>query len=263
MYRLGELHRLRGQDEDAEEAYRQAADRGHDPQPGLALLRLAQGKTDVAVAAIRRAVDECRNRAIRAKLLVAFVEITLATGDVESARSAVDELAATAAAYGTPVLAAVSNQARGAALLAAGDARGALPALRAAQQRWREFDMPYDEARVRVLIANACDALGDGETAGFEREAARRAFERLGAGPDLARWERDAKPAAGPATYGLTGRELEVLRLVATGMTNQAIANELCLAVKTVDRHVSNILSKLAVASRAAATAFAYQHGLS
>jgi DNA-binding CsgD family transcriptional regulator/tetratricopeptide (TPR) repeat protein len=263
MYRLGELHRLRGEDEDAEQAYRQAADRGHDPQPGLALLRLAQGKTDVAVAAIRRAVDECRDRAMRAKLLVAFIEITLVSGDLEAARSAVEELAATAAAYGTPVLAAVSDQARGAALLADGDARGALTALREAQQRWREFDMPYDEARVRVLIAHACDSLGDDETASFEREAARRAFERLGAGPDVARLRTDTTPAAGPTTYGLSRRELEVLRLVATGTTNQAIAKELCLAVKTVDRHVSNILTKLGVRSRAAATAFAYQHGLS
>ncbi|HSB87835.1 MAG TPA: LuxR C-terminal-related transcriptional regulator, partial [Ilumatobacteraceae bacterium] len=107
----------------------------------------------------------------------------------------------------------------------------------------------------------ACDALDDGETATFEREASRRAFERLGAGPDLARLAADATPV-GSATYGLSGRELEVLRLVATGMTNQAIAKELCLAVKTVDRHVSNILTKLGLPSRAAATAFSYQHGL-
>jgi DNA-binding NarL/FixJ family response regulator len=123
--------------------------------------------------------------------------------------------------------------------------------------------MPYDEARVRVLIAHACDSLGDDETASFEREAARRAFERLGAGPDVARLRTDITPAAGPTTHGLTRRELEVLRLVATGMTNQAIAQQLCLAVKTVDRHVSNILTKLGVRSRAAATAFAYQSGLS
>ncbi len=263
MYRLGELHRLRGEHDDAEEAFREASERAHDPQPGLALLRLAQGKNDVAVAAIRRAVDEGRDRATRAKLLAALVEIAVANGDLEAVRSAADELTEIAAAYGTPVLGAMSKQARGVALLAGRDARGALAALREAQQQWREFDMPYDEARVRVLVAQACDALGDGDTASFERDAARRTFERLGAEPDLARLRTDTASAAGPVTYGLSARELEVLRLVATGMTNQAIANELSLAVKTIERHVSNVLTKLGVTSRSAATAFAYQHGLS
>jgi len=200
---------------------------------------------------------------VRAKLLPAFVEITLANGDVAAAHRAADELTETAAFYGTPALGAMSSQARGAVLLAAGDARGALVAERDAWRAWRELDAPYEEAQVRVLIARGCRALGDEETARLELEAARRVFERLGARPDLARIATELGEEAGAATYGLTEREREVLRLVATGMTNQAIADELFLAVRTVDRHVSNILTKLGVSSRAAATAFAYKHRLS
>jgi DNA-binding NarL/FixJ family response regulator len=262
MYRMGELHRLRGEDAAAEAAYGKAAERGYDPQPGLALLRLAQRETLAAAATIRRAVDECADRPTRARLLPAFVEITIASGDHDAARLAADELAEIATVYGTPALAAVSSQARGAVLLAEDDARGALLALRAARRGWQELDAPYEEARVRVLLAIACRALGDEDTATLELGACRRIFERLGAGPDLARLGTGT--ASGDAAiHGLTTRELEVLHLLATGMTNQAIADELFLSVKTVDRHVSNILTKLGVSSRAAATAYAYRHGLS
>jgi DNA-binding NarL/FixJ family response regulator len=261
MYRMGELHRLKGGYEAAEEAYRQAADQGYDPQPGLALLRLAQGRTDMAAAAIRRAVDECPDRATRAKLLPALVEIAVANGDRDAARSAADELTGIAAVYATPVLAALASQARGAVLLAGDDARGALVALREARRVWRELDAPYEEARARVLVARACHALADEDTARLELESSRRIFERLGAEPELA--QIGTGPGGGGAIHGLTTRELEVLHLIATGMTNQAIADELFLAVKTVDRHVSNIFTKLGVSSRAAATAYAYRHGLS
>jgi len=262
MYRLGELHRMRGDAEAAEEAYRQSAEGGNDPQPGLALLRLAQGRADRAGAAIRRAVDECHDRVLRVKLLPAFVEIVLAEGDVATARRGADELGEAAAVYGTPALGAMWSQALGAVLLAGGDPRRAVATLRSAWRAWRELAAPYEEARVRVLIAQGCRALGDGETATLELEAARQAFERLGARPDLARVATELGEGAEAATHGLTARELEVLRLVATGLTNLAIADELHLAVKTVDRHVSNIFAKAGVASRAAATAFAYQHCL-
>lgn len=262
MYRLGELHRVRGDDGPAEVAYRQAAEAGFDPQPGLALLRLAQGRTAAAAAAIRRAVDECGGRATRAKLLHALVEIALADGDTESASAAADELAETASMYGTLASRAVSSQARGAVLLAEEDARGALVALRESRRAWRELDAPYEEARVRVLVAAACRVLADEETARLELDAARRTFEQLGAGTDLAQTAFGTGPGAAATFHGLTARELEVLRLVATGVTNQTIADELFLAVKTVDRHVSNIFTKLGVTSRAGATAFAYEHGL-
>jgi len=156
----------------------------------------------------------------------------------------------------------VAAHADGAVLLASGDARGAVAALRAAARAWRELDAPYEVARVRVLLGLGCRALGDEEAAAMELDAARDVFARLGAATDLTRLDRVAKPAA--RTHGLTPRELEVLRLLAAGKTNRAIAGELVLADKTVDRHVSNLFTKLGVSSRAAATAYAYayQHRL-
>ena len=147
-------------------------------------------------------------------------------------------------------LAALAAHGRGAVELARGDARAALPHLRAARAGWRDLRAPYETARAQLLIAQACSALGDDDSAAIDREAAMDVLAKLGA----AEGRRD--------THGLTERELEVLRLVAAGHTNKAIADELVLSERTVDRHVSNILAKLRVASRAAATAFAYEHGL-
>jgi DNA-binding NarL/FixJ family response regulator len=262
MYRLGELHRCRGAPAAAEDAYRQAGGWGMDPQPGLALLRLAQGRNDAAVAGIVRAVEETTERAARAKLFPALVEILLAAGDVAAARTAADELAEIGAVFGTTALIAAARQARGAVLLAEYDPRAALIALRESVRLWRDLDAPYDEARTRVLVAQACRALADADSAELELEAARRVFARLGARDDLSRVETLSATMSEQADHGLTTRELEVLRLLATGRTNRAIADELVLAVKTVDRHVSNILSKLGVPSRAAATAYAYEHDL-
>jgi DNA-binding NarL/FixJ family response regulator len=121
---------------------------------------------------------------------------------------------------------------------------------------WDEVDAPYEAARVRALMGEACRRLGDGDAATLERDAARRAFEELGAAPDAARL------APARAASPLTERELEVLRLVAGGRTNKAIAAQLVLSERTVDRHVSNIFAKLGVSSRAAATAYAYEHEL-
>jgi ATP/maltotriose-dependent transcriptional regulator MalT len=261
-YRLGELHRMRGEHEQAEAAYRQAAEWGAEPQPGLALLRLAEGATAAAQAAIQRAVAEATAPLPRAALLPAQVEIALAVGDLDRARTAADELAATADTYDTPALRAVAGHTRGAVLLAAGHARDALAALRGAWQLWRKLDAPYDAARVRVLVGLACRALGDEEAAGMELDSARRVFARLGAAPELARVDPPRPPTSTAGPRGLTARELQVLRLLAAGMTNRDIATDLVLAAKTVDRHVSNIFAKLGVSSRAAATAFAYQHQL-
>jgi DNA-binding CsgD family transcriptional regulator len=260
-YRQAEVHRVLGDFPAAEDAYQQASRWGGQPQPGLALLRLAQGRNDAAQAASRRLVAETTDRLGRAKLLPAHVEIMLAVGDLQAARDAADELAGIAERYDTLALRAVADHANGAVLLAEGDARAAVVALRGAWRRWRDLGAPYEAARVRVLVGLGCRALGDEEAAAMELDAARGVFAQLGATPDLARLatldRRD--PARG---HGLTGRELQVLRLVAAGKTNHAIATDLVLAEKTVDRHVSNIYTKLGVSSRAAATAYAYQHRL-
>jgi DNA-binding CsgD family transcriptional regulator len=262
LYRQGEIHRLRGKLAAAEEAYREASRCGCEPQPGLALLRLAEGNDDAAAAAIRRVVGETTEQLKRAGLLPAYVEIMLALGDVEEAHSACRELEAISARYGSTVLGAMSAQARGAVALAQGDARAALVALRRAWQVWQELEAPHEVARVRVLLGLACRALGDDDTTTLELEAARGVFAQLGAAPDLVRVDSLIRRAPPIDAHRLTPRELQVLRLVAAGKTNRAIAAELVLSERTVDRHVSNIFTKLGMSSRAAATAYAYEHQL-
>jgi DNA-binding CsgD family transcriptional regulator len=262
FYRQGEVHRLRGEFTAAEEAYRNASRCGWEPQPGLALLRLAQGDNDAAAGAIRRVLGETTEPLKRARLLLAYVEIMLAVGDTQEARSAWGELERISASYGSGMLGAMVAHARGAVDLAEGDARASLVTLRHAWQAWQELEAPYEAARVRVLIGLTCRALGDDESATLELAAARDVFEQLGAAPDLAGVDSLVGRAAFVDTHGLTPRELEVLRRVATGETNKAIAAELVLSERTVDRHVSNIFSKLDVSSRAAATAYAYEHQL-
>jgi DNA-binding CsgD family transcriptional regulator len=262
LYRQGEIHRLRGKLAAAEEAYREASRCGCEPQPGLALLRLAEGNDDAAAAAIRRVVGETTEQLKRAGLLPAYVEIMLALGDVEEAHSACRELEEISARYGSTVLGAMSAQARGAVALAQGDARAALVALRRAWQVWQELEAPHEVARVRVLLGLACRALGDDDTATLELEAARGVFAQLGAAPDLVRVDSLIRRAPPIDAHRLTPRELQVLRLVAAGKTNRAIAADLVLSERTVDRHVSNIFTKLGMSSRAAATAYAYEHRL-
>jgi DNA-binding CsgD family transcriptional regulator len=261
-YRQGEVHRLRGEFAAAEEAYQDASRGGWEPQPGLALMRLAQADTAVADAAIRRAVGETSEPSKRVGLLPAYVEIMLATGDVQEARSASRELGEISAAFQSSMLGAMAAHARGAVDLAAGDFRTALVALRHAQQVWQELEVPYEVARVRVLLGLACRALGDEDTAALELEAAREAFTDLGAAPDLAQVDALNRRASSINAHGLTSRELEVLRLIAAGRTNKAIAAKLVLSERTVDRHVSNIFTKLGLSSRAAATSYAYEHQL-
>jgi len=261
-YLQGDLHRLRGSFAAAEQAYREASGHGREPQPGLALLRLAQGNVAAASAAIQRALGETRDRPGRAALLPAAAEIALAAGDIEAARSACHELGEIAAEYDAALLDAAVLYARGHVHLAQGDPEAALVALRSASEEWQDLDAPYEAARARLLIARACLALGDEEAARMEREAARDAFAALGAAPDMAAIDARAWRAGSREPHGLTARELEVLRLVAAGQTNKSIAAELVLSERTVERHVSNIFAKLGVSSRAAATAFAYEHKL-
>jgi DNA-binding NarL/FixJ family response regulator len=262
FYRRAELHRLSGEFAEAEEAYRQASRCGREPQPGLALLRLAQGQVDAAQAAIRRVVDEASGFVARSRLLPAHVEIMLAAGDVEAAAAGADELAALADDLGAPLLRARATHAQGAVLVAEGDARTALTALRRAWSDWQELEAPHEAAATRALIGLACRGLGDEDGAAMELDAARWAFQELGAAPDVARIDVLLRHVGAEAAGGLTARELEALRLVAAGKTNRMIAADLFLSEKTVARHVSNIFAKLGVSTRAAATAHAYEHDL-
>jgi ATP/maltotriose-dependent transcriptional regulator MalT len=260
FYQEGELLRHRGELDAAEQAYQEANRRGHDPQPGWALLRLAQGQADSAASTSRRLVGESGEPFHRARMLRAHVDIMLAVGDMASARQAADELAEICSGVSAPMLHAVAARADGTVLLAEGDNSAALERLRRSASLWREIDAPYDLARTRELTGLALRGLGDPEGAALEFEAAAQAYERLGAVPDLARLRPVDQPSS--AGGGLTDRELEVLRLVASGRTNRAIAGELVLSEKTVARHISNIFVKLGLSSRAAATAYAYEHDL-
>jgi DNA-binding CsgD family transcriptional regulator len=261
LYQQGEIHRLCGEFVLAEQEYRAASDRGFEPQPGLALLRLVQGRIEAARAAIRRLTTATTDRVRRAALLPAHLEIMLACGQLDEARHARDELRELACAFDTEVLRAVAAQADGAIAVAEGHAHAALDPLRRAFGLWEQLGAPYEVARVRLLIGDACRALGDEEAAGLEVEAARSVFERLGARPDLARLE--AQPTrARPVSPPLTARQLHVLRLVSTGLTNKEIAREMSLSERTVDRHLTNILTRLDVRSRTAATTYAFDHKL-
>ncbi len=260
LYRQGEVHRLLGDSQAAEAAYRGVRRCGSEPQPGLALLRLAQGDVTAASAGVRRLLGETTERLGRARLLPAWVEITLADGHGEEARAGSRELERIAASYDSAAIDAKAAYARGAVELADGDAPAALVALRRAAAVWAALEAAYELARTRVLVGLACQIAEDPEAASSEHEAARAVFAELGAAPDLARLDSlIEKPGAPDELHGLTVRELQVLQLVATGETNKAIAAELVISERTVDRHVSNIFAKLAVSSRAAATARAYQ----
>jgi DNA-binding CsgD family transcriptional regulator len=260
-YQQGEVHRLRGDHAGAERAYRAAAASGHDPAPGLALLRLAEGDAAAAAALVRRMLEEHRHGPARPAVLGAGVEILLAVGDAGGARGATDELEALAVPGAPPLLHAIAALARGSVLLDGQDAGEALPHLRRACRLFGELHLPYEAARAEVRIALACRALGDAESADLALDAARATFEGLGAAPDLAALDR---LAAGPQVLPgpLTDRELEVLRLVAAGRTNREVATALTISPHTVGRHLQNIFMKLGVSSRAAATAYAYEHGL-
>jgi DNA-binding NarL/FixJ family response regulator len=211
---------------------------------------------------IRRALAENTERPNRAALLPAVVEIMLSTGEADEARAACDELEEIAASYEVGMLNASAAHARGAVLVAEGDAERALAVLRRAADGWQELDAPYETARARVLVGRACRDLGDSDAAEMELEGAREVLTALGAAPALADIDAPDAPVAAHDAHGLTARELEVLRLIAGGQTNKAIAADLVLSERTIERHVSNIFAKLGVSTRAAATAFAYEHQL-
>ncbi|MGQ0679394.1 MAG: LuxR C-terminal-related transcriptional regulator [Actinomycetota bacterium] len=233
FYRKAEIHRVRAEFAEADEAYRRCAELGHSPQPGLALLRLAQGQLKMAASAMRREVWEAAHFLRRAQLLGPFVQILLAVGDLAGATAASDELSALAEKLDAPVLRAIAGYSVGAVRLAAGDASGALPVLRAAAETWAAVPAPHEVARTRALIGAACRALGDEEGASLEFQAASQAFRRLGAPCDLT-----AADPPGAAAWGLTAREAELLSLVAKGLSNREVARELVISEKTVARHI-------------------------
>lgn len=287
FYEQGEIHRLRGDFDAAEAAYLHAQETGFPPQPGLALLRLAQGKPDQAQSMLRQAMDGA-GADYRRRMLAARVEIELAAGDARAARAATEELASLCASFNMPMLHALAEQSEAAVLFHEGDPQAALVPLRHAWSRWLSLDAPFEAARCRALLANLCAALGDQESARLEREAARAVFSELGAAPALSMLEQtrleqagleppgpvapDTRTAQLPASGNdgghaagagpLTARETEVVRLVSAGLSNRDIAAELFISEKTVARHLSNIFTKLGLTSRAAATAYAYRHGL-
>lgn len=260
-YQIGEIHRLRGDLAAAEEAYRQAHACGRNPLPGLALLRLAQGKAEAALATARAAVAaEAPDRLLCARLCAALVEIALAAGEVAVAHQACATLEATAEQYRTSGLRAAALHSRAAVLLGEGRAAEAIQAGRAASLEWQQINVPYEVARTRVLMARAHNLLGDHDTAALECDAAYATFMRLGAALDAHAVAELRRPPVRPG--GLTEREAEVLALVAAGASNRAIATALVISEKTVARHLSNIFTKLNLPSRTAAAAFAFEHGL-
>lgn len=268
FYQRAELHRLRGELEAANEMYREAGRGGFEPQPGLSLLRLAEGQRDAAAAAIRRVVNESGDRQgpggglARTKVLGPYVEIMLACNDLKGAREGAEELASVAAETDTPFLVAGAAEAMGAVLLAEGDPNAALATLREAWTAWQKLEASFESARVQALIGRACRKLGDEDTARGHLEAARTVFERLGASPALELLDHHGSKSATGATGQLTEREREVLALLASGKTNRQIGKALHISEHTVARHVSNLFNKLAVSSRTAAAAFAHKHGL-
>jgi DNA-binding CsgD family transcriptional regulator len=256
-YMIGELGRRQGQIAAAEEAYLRAHEAGRDPQPGLALLRLAQGRIDAASASIAAALGTCDGPSQRVWLLAAQIEIALHADDVDLADASAAEIDRIAAQFDSDGLRAISNQWRGAVSLADGQPVPALGTLRLAFAAWQELDVPYEVARTRALLVKAYRMLGDDDAAGREAAAARRAFAAMGADPDVRALDvLDSPPG------GLTRREVEVLRLVAGGRSNREVAAALVISEKTAARHVANIYAKLGISSRAAAASFAHDHAL-
>jgi DNA-binding CsgD family transcriptional regulator len=256
----GDVHRLLGDLREAENCYEQASQLGHEPQPGLALLWMAGGSTAAALAAIQRLLAETHDPVNRSRLLPAAVEVLLAAGETAGAAELAAELTGIATSFDCRAVVARAAYAEATVALARGDGAGALPYLRRALLQWSDLDAPYEIARCRLAVARSLRRLGDEASARAELETARRLFLDLGARAAAEEAGAELEPDSLPG--GLTEREAEVLRLVASGRSNQEIAAALTLSEKTVARHLSNIFTKLDVGSRTAAAAYAFEHRL-
>jgi class 3 adenylate cyclase/DNA-binding CsgD family transcriptional regulator len=256
---VGDIRRRLGQLDRAEEAFAEAQRLCGQPCGGLALLRLAQGRTETALAIITGCLSNTKNQLARSALLPSFVHVAIAAGDLPAAAEALTELDAIAAGFQTRTLRATALSSRARLQLAEGNADEACGTLRQALDAWQVLRVPYEVATTHTLLGQALRQRGDNSGAAESFAAASTLFDQIGVSLDARRLADEAHPAL-PA--GLTMREVEVLRLIAAGMTNNEIAAALCLSVKTVSRHLSNIFTKIGVTSRAAATAFAFEHQL-
>ncbi len=262
FYQLGNLYRVRGEFANAEEAYFLASDYGRDPQPGLALLRLAQGKNTLARSSIVRALIDTGKLKKRCESLLACTEIMLALNEKGEATEAVKELKGYTTTSQSPMIQAFAAQAEGSLLLTEDNIPLALSRLRAARRIWDDLHIPYASARTRVLMGLAYQKAGDPEAAAMEFEAARTIFERLKARPDIVNMKNHMDRPFGFTNTLLTPREKDVLRLMTEGKSNNIIAGELFISKRTVERHVSNIFAKLDLNSRTEAVAYAFRHHL-
>ncbi|MGE0771374.1 MAG: LuxR C-terminal-related transcriptional regulator [Cyclobacteriaceae bacterium] len=261
-YRQAELHRLLGNFDEAENSYHEAAKLGRKPQPGLALLRLAQNRLEEAEISIRNTLHETHDTRRRAEQLPAMVRIMTAAHQIEEATKAVDELLHIAQQLQAPYLQGMSAHAEGGLLLEEGKMQPALLHLQEACKIWNLLHLPYELALTKELKGMVYKRWGDKDNAESEWAAAQWIFEQLGAGPDLERVQRQQNKGKHRENHGLSLRELQVLQLIAAGKTNKVAANELFISERTVDRHVSNIFKKIGVSSRVEATTYALRNNL-
>jgi len=261
-YQLGEIQRLRGDLAAADQTYRQMSLDGGDPMPGVALLRLAQGNAGAASTSLADALAEATDPFVRIQLLPALVEVAIAANALPEATQAAEEMSAAANATGTEAHLAWAEHAEGRVALAENRITQAIVHLRRAKAIWQDLSMLYELARARVDLGLALQARGDGEAADLEYEAARAVFVELGAAPDVLIIDGLVHRARSEWPAGLTDREVEVIRHLSSGATNRSIAADLVVSERTIDRHVSNIFTKIGVSSRSAATAWAIRHGL-
>lgn len=259
-YVIGELHRMAGDLDLAEEAFSRAHHLGRVPQPGLARVRLSQGRIDAAVNGLRLALEPPPSAPLRGtELLAALAEAHLAAGDTDAAAEAAKAMTDVVNRAASVYLDAVTRTTEAQVLLARGDALAACLRAGEAVEQFQGLGLPYDEARAREVRGAAARVIDVLDTTQLELTAARDTYRRLGAEPD----ERRVTALLGEASpFPLSSREIEVLRLVARGGTNKEVAGQVVVSEHTVARHLSNIYTKLGVGSRSAAAAWAYERSL-
>ncbi len=232
FYELGEVRLRLGELNQAEQAFREADELGRTPEPGLSLLRLAQGNPKGALASIRRAVgDDSLGLPAQARLLPAAVEIAVAAGEADEAAGYADRLDSVADTYETSALKATAAYAKGQVALTRGDADAAYHEFRQARTTWDSTAATYDGAHAREQIGRALRASGDEDAAVWELQAAAARFERLGS-------VRDAERVAELLMRDVTAAVMKTFLF-----TDIVGSTELASAVKT-DRHWANVLRR-------------------